>query len=207
MLTIAILFILFIGAYSGYKNGIIIGLLRTIGYAISFIFAMDYHKILSEYIYLVVPYPTPFAPVENPYHYYDADLIFSLDRSYYYLVSLLAILLVGWLATRLVSQLFSYFTEEIIIPEPFNGIGGSIMGLIVHYMGIFLLLFVLSTIPYDLIQNKISESWLADTMLTSSPGLSERAYQEFVQEVHEEEIRNQPIIDIEEISNQEDRNE
>lgn len=207
MLTIAILLILFIGAYSGYKNGMIVGLLRTIGYTITFNFAMEYYKALSGYIYLIIPYPSPFTPVENPYHYYDMDLIYSLDQSYYYLISVLIILLVGWFITRIISQFLSYFTEELIIPEPFDGIGGSIIGFVVNYMGVFLLLFILSTIPYKIIQNKISESWLADSMLTSTPNLSEKSYQLFIEEVNEEAVQNKPTMDIETLTNPEENNE
>lgn len=204
MLTIAILTILFIGVYSGYKNGVIVGLLRTIGYTITFNFAMEYYKMLSKYVYLIVPYPSPFTPVENPYHYYDVDLILSLDQSYYYLVSFIAILIVGWFITRLLSQILSYFTENLIVPEPFNGIGGSIFGFAVNYIGVFLLLFVLSTIPYNIIQNKISESSLADSMLTSTPNLSEWSYQVFIADVHEEDLKKQPIMEIDATLNPEE---
>lgn len=204
MLTIAILLILFIGAYSGYKNGMIVGLLRTIGYTITFNFAMEYYKTLNEYIYLIVPYPSPFTPVENPYHYYDVDLIRSLDQSYYYLISFIVIILVGWFITRLISQLLSYFTEDLIIPEPYNGVGGATIGFIVNYLGVFLLLFILSLIPYDMVQSRISESWLADTMLTSTPNLSNPAYLVFIDEVHEENIKNQPLMDIDATLNPEE---
>ena len=204
MLTIAILLILFIGAYSGYKNGVIIGLLRTIGYTITFNFAMEYYKILSEYIYLIVPYPSPFALVDSPYHYYDIDLIYSLDQSYYYLISVLVILLIGWFITRILSQFLSYFTEGLIIPQLFDGIAGSIIGFVVNYLGVFLVLFILSTIPYDVIQNKMSKSLLADSMLTSTPDLSEWSYQVFIEEVHEEVIKNQPLMDVEAITNPEE---
>ncbi len=210
MLTIAILFILFIGAYSGYKNGMIIGLIRTIGYTITFNLAMAYYKALSEYIYLIVPYPSPFSPVENPYHYYDTELILSLDQSYYYLVSIFVILVVGWFITRLISQFLSYYTEGVTIPElvqPYNGIIGSIIGFVVNYLGVFVLLFILTTIPYSLIQDKLSESWLADTMLISTPNLSARTYQVFIEEVHEEDVKNRPIMDVEAIMNPEESNE
>lgn len=199
MLTLAILFILFIGAYSGYKSGIITGLIRTIGYTISLMFALNYYKIFSELIYLIVPYPSPFSPVANPYHYYDVDLIFTLDQSYYYLVSFSAILVFGWFITRFISQLLSYFIEELFILEPLSAIAGAIIGFIVNYLTVFLLIFILSTIPYDFVQNKISESWLADSMLTSTPALSRKAYLHFVHEVHEEEIIKHPTMELEDL--------
>lgn len=207
MLTIIILLIIFIGAYSGYKNGLIIGLIRTIGYTITFNFAMDYYKLLSEYIYLFVPYPSPFVLVDDLYHYYDAEFMYSLDQSYYYLISVLIILIIGWFVTRVVSQFLSYFTEGINVPQPFDGIVGSIFGFTLNYMGTFLLLFILSTIPYEVIQNNMAESSLASSMLTSTPNLSQWSHQVFIEDVHEESIKNQPLMDIEAITNPEDAEE
>ena len=199
MLTLAILFILFIGAYSGYRNGIVIGLVRTIGYTISLILAFDYYKLLSEFIYLIIPYPSPFAPTDNPYSYYEMDMIFTLDQSYYYLISFLLIVMVGWLITRLISQFINNFTEKLTVPEPFDGIGGALIGFIFNYLTIFLFLLIASTIPYDLVQNKLSESVLADNILTNSPVLSKKSYQHFILDVHEEEIKKLPTMELEEL--------
>lgn len=199
MLTLIILFILFLGAYSGYKNGILIALVRTIGYTISFILALKYHQALSEIIYLIVPYPSPFSPVENPYVYYEMDKIFTLDQTYYYLVSFLLILIIGWLITRFISQLIVNFTKELFVPNPFDGIGGSIIGFMLHYLTVFFIILTFSTIPYELIQETISESWLGDRILTSSPGLSETAYQYFIVDVHDEEIEKLPTMELEDL--------
>lgn len=207
MLTITILLILFIGAYSGYKNGVIVGLFRAIGYTLTFNFAMEYYKALSEYIYLLVPYPSPFSPVDNPYHYYDVELIFSLDQSYYYLVSILVILLVGWFITRLITQFLSYFTRELVVPAPYDGIAGSILGFFFNYMSVFLLLFILTTIPYNFVQSNLSESWLADSMITSTPNLSEWSYAVFIEQVYQEDEKNKPLMDIEAITNPEENSE
>ncbi len=207
MLTIVILFVLFLGTYSGYKNGLMTGLLRTIGYTASFILAMDYYKVVRNYIYMIVPYPSPFFPNENPYYYYDEKFMFTLDESYYYILSFLAILLGGWLVTRLVTQLLSYFTEGIAVPRVLDGVGGGIIGFVVHYLGIFLILLILSTIPYDFIQNRISKSIIGDTMLTSTPVVSERSYQIFIEDVFEEVDQNRPLMDLEPLPEKEESNE
>lgn len=199
MLTLIILFILFLGAYSGYKNGILIALVRTIGYIISLILALKYYQVLSEVIYLIVPYPSPFSPAENPYVYYEMDKLFTLDQSYYYLVSFLLILIIGWLFTRFISQLIVNFTEELFVPSPFDGIGGSIIGFILHYVTVFLIILTFSTIPYEFVQETISESWLGDYILTSSPGLSKKACQYFIIDVYDEEIKNLPTMKLEDL--------
>lgn len=196
MITLLILLILFIGAYGGYKKGIVLQLLQTIGYAIVYIFAMDYYKPLSEYLYLLIPYPTPFAPESNPYRFYDESLMLSLDLSYYEILSFIAIFLVGWVVVRFLVKFISYTLENLKLPEPYSGIGGAILGFGVNYLGTFYILFLLTTIPYDIVQDGLAESFLAEPMITSTPGVSDNAYQKFVISVNEEANQNKPTMDI-----------
>ena len=197
MITLLILLILFIGAYSGYKNGIILQLIKTIGYVVVLIFAFDYYIPISEYLYLLVPYPTPFFPESNPYAFYDESLLLTLDLSYYYLVSFLLILLIGWLIVRFLTQLVSYTIEQFRAPEPLSGIGGAVLGFIVNYVGVFYLLLLLSLIPFDFVQNRLTDSFVADNILTSTPELTERNYQRFILDAHETALENRPTMNIE----------
>lgn len=196
MITLLILLILFVGLYSGYKNGVILQLVKAIGYVVAFTFSFDYYEWVSEYLYLLIPYPTPFAPESNPYYFYDENLMFSLDTSYYHLMSFLLIFVAGWGIVRVLAQLLSYTIEKIRVPEPFNGISGAFLGVIINYIVIFYFLFLASLIPLDLIQDRLTDSSLAKTMLTSTPNLSESSYQRFVVDVHEEYENNRPIMEI-----------
>lgn len=197
MVTLLILLVFFIGAYAGYKNGIILQLLEAIGYVIVFMYALDYYRLLSEYLYLLVPYSTPFAPESNPYLFYDESLMFSLDMSYYHILSFIAIMLVGWVVVKFLSKLISYTVKQLRVPEPINGVGGAILGFIVNYLGTFIILFFLTTIPFEMIQNSISDSFIAEKIVTSTPGVSNKAYQTFILDVHEESLQEQPLMEIE----------
>lgn len=199
MLSLVILIVLLIGTYNAYKNGIILALIQTIGYTISAILALKYYKAFSQFLYLIIPYPSPFSPAENPYAYYDMDMIFTLDQSYYQLVSFLILIIIGIIVTYFVSRLLSSFAEELYVPEPFDSIGGGLLAFFQHYIAIFFILFTLSTIPYDFIQNRLANSWLADSMIVSSPVISEFTYQDFIQEVYEEEIKKLPVMELEDL--------
>jgi len=196
MVTLLILLVLFIGAYSGYKKGILIQLLQTIGYAVVFIFALDYYQVVSDYLYLIVPYPSPFAPETNPYFFYDQSIMFTMDESYYDIISFIAIFIVGWLIVRFLIALLSYTLEKFRLPEPISGIGGSILGFIVNYLGLFYLLFLLSTIPYGFIQNRLADSFIGEKIITSTPVVSNRVYERFIGTVNEEAEENEPAMDI-----------
>lgn len=202
MVTVLILLILFVGAYGGYKKGIVLQLIQTIGYAIVFIMALDYYQLLSDYLYLLIPYPTPFAPESNPYLFYEENLMLSLDISYYHILAFLAILFIGWLIVVFFTKLISYTLEKLKTPEPFSAIGGAILGFIVNYLGLFIILLLLTTIPYDMIQNRLIDSSLAEKIVTSTPIVSEKAYQTFILDVNEEVMENQPTMDIQQPTNE-----
>ena len=196
MITLLILLILFIGAYSGYKNGIMLQLIKAIGYVIAFMYAFDYYEWVSEYLFLLIPYPTPFAPESNPYYFYDDSFMFSLDLSYYQIISFLLIFIIGWVIVRVLTQLISYTVNQIKVPEPYNGIGGAVIGFIMNYIVTFYLIFLASLIPVDLIQDQIADSSLAETMLTSTPSLSESTYERFVVKPKTEHEQNKPLMDL-----------
>lgn len=197
MITLLILLILFIGAYSGYKNGIILQLLKAIGYVIALIFAFDYYQALSEYLFLLIPYPTPFLPEGNPYYFYDERFILTLSMSYYYLISFLLIFFIGWLVVRFLAKLISYTINQFEAPEPLNGLGGLAIGIVVNYIGIFYILFFLSLIPYDIVQEELSDSFVARTMITSTPKLTHSNYQRFIVEAQDDVEKNRSPLTIE----------
>lgn len=196
MITLLILLILFIGAYSGYKNGIMLQLIKAIGYVIAFMYAFDYYEWVSEYLFLLIPYPTPFAPESNPYYFYDEHFMFSLDLSYYQVISFLLIFIIGWVIVRVLTQLVSYIVNQVKVPEPYNSIGGAVIGFIMNYIVTFYLIFLASLIPVDLIQDQIADSSLAETMLTSTPSLSESTYERFVVKPKTEHEQNKPLMDL-----------
>lgn len=197
MITLFILLILFIGAYSGYKNGVILQLLKTIGYVVVLIFSYDYYRPLSEYLYLMIPYPTPFLPESNPYYFYDERFILTLSMSYYYLISFLLIFFIGWLIVRFLTKLLSYTIEQFKAPEPLSGISGAVLGFIVNYVGIFYLLLLFSLIPYDFVQGRLTDSFTAKTILTSTPKLTESNYQRFIIGAYEDVEENHSTMKIE----------
>ena len=194
MVDLFILLVLFIGVYSGYKKGVVLQLLEAIGYVVAIIFALDYYKLISNYFYLLIPYPTPFAPESNPYLYYNEEVMFSMDRTYYDLLGFLAVFLVGWAVVKFLTKFISYTLDKLRAPEPISGIGGGIVGFLVNYLGIFFILVILTTIPYGFVQKNFKDSVIADKMITSTPKVSDEVYQVFIIEVHEETLQNRPTM-------------
>ena len=196
MIGLLIVLILFIGAYAGYKRGIILQMLQTIGYAVSLLIAMDNYRWLSEKLFLLVPYSTPFAPETNPSPFHDESLLFSLTDSYYDLLAFLILLFLGWVVVRFLAAFLSYTLEYLKAPEPVSGIGGAVLGFAVNYIGIFYILFFLTVIPFAPLQSRLVNSSLASGILTATPQLSESTYQDFILEVHEENMAEEPELEV-----------
>ncbi len=196
MVSLLIVLVLCIGAYAGYQRGIIRQLIQTIGYAIVFLAAMVYYKPFSDFVYLLIPYSTPFAPESNPYPFYEEQFMFSMDYAYYDLFSFLILLVVGWGIVRFLAGLLSYTLDHFRAPEPLSGIGGAVLGLFVNYIGVFYILFFLTTLPFDFIQSRLLDSSFATRIIAQTPVLSQNAYQRFIVDVHKEASQEKPAIEI-----------
>lgn len=57
-----------------------------------------------------------------------------------------------------------------------NALGGAILNVIVSYVAIFLVLFLLTMVPIDAIQEAFNTSWLARTIVEDTPVISAQLY-------------------------------
>lgn len=181
LLTGIIILLLLLSIFSGARRGLVLQLVLTIGYAASFWFALNYYQMLSEYVEMFVPYPTPLSTSDNPFVLYGIELLFELDGPFYRGVSFVVLLFAGWLITRLVGGLFQALAD-IPVVRTVNAIGGAVLSFVVHYIGIFLILFVLSMMPIAMIQDQFESSALAREIVTDTPELSQQVYDWWVQQ-------------------------
>lgn len=181
LLTLIIIILLLISLYSGFRRGLVLQLVLTIGYAISFFFALQYYQQVSGLVEMMVPYPSPVSANENPFVLYGQEFIFSLDQGFYNGVAFIGILILGWIITRFIGGILNFLTEIPVVKQ-LNQIGGAIVGFIVQYVGIFLILFLLSMVPMQIIQNQFESSLLARSIVAKTPKLSTDLYDWWIEE-------------------------
>ncbi|WP_413527281.1 CvpA family protein [Marinilactibacillus psychrotolerans] len=181
LLSLIILLLLLLSLYSGFKRGLILQLVLTIGYAISFYFALEYYQEVSHFVEMMVPYPSPVSSNSNPFVLYGQEFNFNLDQGFYNGAAFIGILVLGWIVTRFIGGLLNFLTEIPVVKQ-INGIGGAIVGFIVQYIGIFLILFLLSMIPIKMIQSQFESSALARTIVSDTPELSTDLYNWWIEE-------------------------
>lgn len=172
-MTIGIIVFLLIGIYSGARRGLVLQLLLSLGFLASYYFAGKYYLDVSEYLQLMIPYPS--ASLNDSFVFYNSALGLQLDEAFYHGISFLLILFIGWLLTRFIGGV-AQGVKFLPIVKQVNSIGGAVLSGIVSYVGIFLVLFVLTMLPIDFIQEQFASSALARTIVENTPALSDQIY-------------------------------
>ncbi|MER2064618.1 MAG: CvpA family protein [Alkalibacterium sp.] len=181
LFTGIIIFTLLLSIYSGARRGLILQLVLTIGYALSFWFALTYYQLLSEYAEMFIPYPTPSSTSSNPFVLYGMEMLFELDSPFYNGLSFVVLLFAGWLITRIIGGMFQALADLPVV-RTVNAVGGAVLSFIVHYIGIFLVLFVLSMVPIGFIQDQFESSAVAREIVADTPQLSQQVYDWWVEQ-------------------------
>ena len=98
MLTILILLLLAFGFYTGAKRGLILQVLYSVGYLISYFVARTYYKEVASHLELYIPYPsvTPTSKLV----FFNQEISLDLDKAFYSAVAFLLLLFAGWLVVR-----------------------------------------------------------------------------------------------------------
>lgn len=169
MLTIIILVALAIGFYTGTRRGLVLQIVLTVGYFLSYLVAKNYFLTLGKKLELLVPYPTPTAT--SKLVFFKGEIIFKLDEAFYAGLGFLIILIIGWLITRFVGLLLHNLTFFPIVKQV-NNLGGGILGFAMTYFALFFILMILSLLPVDFIQNLFKSSNLANFMVSKTPYFS-----------------------------------
>lgn len=172
MISIIILIILAIGFYLGYRRGFLLQGVRFIGYLITFFLANRYYDSLSRFVEMVIPFPA--IQPNSTWALYSEQMSFLLDDAFYRVITFALIGLIGWLVTNFLSILFQplmYYEMMHYV----DAISGGLLNLGITYGIIFLVLFILSLLPIEFIQQQFVNNPLAYWIVSQSPFLSDFA--------------------------------
>ena len=171
MLTFVILILLAIAAYSGARRGLVLQIVYTVGYFLSFLAAEFFYQDLAPKLEMFIPYPS--ATQTSKMVFFDQTISLDLDKAFYAAVAFIIILVIGWLLTHFIGIFFNSLTFLPLVNQ-LNWLGGGLLSVIVMYVGIFILLSILTLVPLDLIQNQFKSSGLARWIVENTPILSNK---------------------------------
>ncbi|MGX7350582.1 colicin V production family protein [Enterococcus canis] len=180
MLTILIILVLVVGFYSGVRRGLALQLVYTGGYLLSYLAAKTFYLDLAPKLELYVPYPS--ATPDTKLVFFDQTITLELDQAFYAAVAFLLILFIGWLLTRFVGILVRGLMYMPILKQ-MNGLAGGILSFAVVYIGLFLLLSILSLIPMDMIQHQFAQSGLARFIVEHTPIFTKDIYHMWIEQM------------------------
>lgn len=178
MLTLFIIIFLAISFYTGYRRGLLMQAIRVVGYVATFILANRYVDTLAGFVEMWIPFPS--IQMDTELALYDEATSFAISSAFYRVITFLLILFIGWLLTNFLSLLFTKVMYYDVLNQ-FNGLGGGILNVLIAYVGVFLVLFVLSLIPIEFIQQQFVDNPLAYWIVANTPILSSFAQDAWLQ--------------------------
>lgn len=178
MLDIAILVLLIMGFFIGLKRGFIMQLIHLTGFIIAYIAANIYYDELASKLNLWIPYPnfgenTTLKMLTN-----SSDMEVAFYRAIAFALIFFAVKVLLLFVGRMLS-----FIAHLPILRQFNVWAGGLFGFCEVYLIIFILLYVAALIPMVVVQNTLSHSILADTIINHTPVLSSQIKQLWIEYV------------------------
>lgn len=172
MLSIFLILVLLYSFYTGWRRGLIMQAIQLVGYVITFLLATRYYDQIAASIELLVPYPS--VQQDSNLVLYNEAQSFVLDQAFYRAITFLAIWIIGWLVTKFLALFFTRVTYYPILSYA-NNIGGAVINVFISYCVIFALLFILSLLPIEFIQQQFVDNPLAYRIVSATPVLSQWA--------------------------------
>lgn len=169
MFSLIIIFLLIFGILMGMKRGLVLQVFHLVGFIVAFIVAALNYKKLADHMTMWIPFPGFKAE-----HIWGEILNSSLAQdAFYNMISFVIIFFATKIALQILASMLD-FVASLPILNAVNKVSGGILGFIEVYLLVFLILFIASLTPVDSVQAMINDSSLAQTMIKSTPFLSEK---------------------------------
>lgn len=169
MLSLLLILFLAYGFYVGARRGLAMQAFFTIGYAIFFGIALLSFRVLGPKFEMIVPYPS--ASLGSEFAFFSTKVGMELDDAFYRAFAFIFVCVIGWVIVRFVGLYFKRLTYYPMFND-INLLSGGILGLIVTYVSVFMVLLMIAMIPVGGIQDTLQHSFVASTMIRSTPVLT-----------------------------------
>jgi len=164
MLNIILIVILLVGFIIGLRRGFILQLIHLTSYFIAFLVATLFYKQLAGHLTLWVPYP----------QFGDEEIIKSLlntvnaEEAYYNGISFILIFFVVKIVLQIIGSMLD-FVANIPVIKQLNTWAGAFLGFLEVYLIVFILLYIASLLPIEMIQTTIDHSSIAKGIIEKTP--------------------------------------
>lgn len=153
MISLLILIILAWAFYIGYSRGIVLQGFYSLGAILALTLAGTYFRNYSQILSLWIPYSSPAEGTTVAF--YPANQLFQLDQVFYAGLSYLLVFTLVYAAFRLLG-IFAHLLPSFLEDKLWANIVSGFLSLLVTAFVLQMLLIILSTVPLDLIQNRLN---------------------------------------------------
>ena len=166
MISFLLLLVLAWGFYIGYRRGLLLQVYYLISAMASAFMAGQFYKGLGEQFHLLLPYANPQEGQGT--FFFPSDQLFQLDKVFYAGIGFLLAFTVFYCISRLLG-LFVNLVPTKILDGKYYRIGAGILSVGVTLFVIQMMLTILATVPLQIVQNSLENSFVARHIIQSIP--------------------------------------
>ena len=166
MISLLLLLVLAWGFYIGYRRGLLLQLYYLISAMASAFMAGQFYKGLGEQFHLLLPYANPQEGQGT--FFFPSDQLFQLDKVFYAGIGFLLVFTAFYCIGRLLG-LFLNLVPSKILDGKYYRIGAGVLSVGVALFVLQMMLTILATVPLQIVQNSLENSFVARHIIQSIP--------------------------------------
>ncbi|MFS9148978.1 CvpA family protein [Streptococcus infantis] len=166
MISVLLLLVLAWSFYIGYRRGLVLQIYYFVATVISALLAGNFYQSLGKQFDLLIPYASPQEGQGT--FFFPSNQLFQLDKVFYagigYLLAFAAFYCIG----RLIGLFFNLVPTKKFGGKYFR-IGAGVLSVGVTLFVLQMILTILATVPLQIVQNSLENSFVAKHMIQSIP--------------------------------------
>ena len=166
MISILLLLILAWSFYIGYRRGILLQAYYLVATIVSAYFASKYYLSLGQKFNLLIPYANPQEGQGT--FFFSSNQLFQLNKVFYAGIGFLLAFTVFYCIGRLLG-LFLNLVPTKILEGKYYRIAAGVLSVGVTLFVLQMILTILATVPLQIVQNSLENSFLARHIIQSIP--------------------------------------
>lgn len=149
-MSILIIIVLVLGGVVGYRRGLSLQVLHTLGTFSAIVIAALNYELLASRLDMILPYPAPFDESPNPMFPEFSDP----EQSFYKMGAFVIIFIIAKVVIQIIVSAFDYL-QQLPILGMLGNIVSAAIGVIEFLYILVVLLFMIALVPVDMIEDFI----------------------------------------------------
>lgn len=164
--SLIVIFLLIVSFFNGYRKGLVLTLLRIVGFIAIYLFA----KVLTNPVTIWLGERFPKIMETD-----KTSITNHLQTNFYSMIVFAALFVVGGILIRGIIRVINSVTKLPVIHQV-NSLIGGVLSVILMFVFIFIGLIILSAWPNQKVNEAVLESTVAQKILTDTPTMAKKMF-------------------------------